>query len=175
MDRPNSSKSWDPYTEEDDIIIIVLTRSNVALHVMLATIIQSEPQNASQHCLASLQVRRKIHCLTNSSRSSTICSRSRSQNPSCGPTTVEHEGHRGFSSLTPMSQCIRCRSFQGPFRTGTSCRLQLRMFRRSRPPRLGSTPASIHSVTIHGCVVLTCWYRNILLYILLRGACLVQT
>ena len=49
-----ASTSWDPCTVEDDIIIIVLTMSNVALHIILATIIQSEPQGASQQCLASL-------------------------------------------------------------------------------------------------------------------------
>ena len=86
--------------------------------------------------LESLQDCRKIHSLTTLfkiNRSSIIWSRSRSQNLSSRSTTAEHEVHIGFLSRTPMSQCIRYRSFQRPFRTGTNCHQQLRMFRRWRP------------------------------------------
>ena len=53
MIRPTTeyaSTSWDPYKVED--VNLVLTRSNVELHVMLATFTQNEPQDASQQWLA---------------------------------------------------------------------------------------------------------------------------
>ena len=66
--------------------------------------------------------------------------------------------------------------FPWTIRTGTNCHLQLRMLRRSRPSRLPYTPR-LHTQRSKPLVyiVLSCRYWKFLLYILLRGDCLVQT
>ena len=65
--------------------------------------ISPKKRNTGSGGLGSLQDRRKMHRLTSSTRLGTTWSRSRSQSPSSGQTTAEHETQRLFVPYTNVT------------------------------------------------------------------------
>ena len=169
MVRPTivyASTSWDPYKVED-----VNCLGKVKRHA--ARYVCNNYKERTPGCVTamvsslgweSLHDHRKIHRLT-------MLFKVKTQNPSSSPTTAEHEGHRGFSSRSPMSTVYEMSLFSRTIKDWSKLpptTTDVRTIEAFKTARHVLVAVSLHQQCIKPPVytVLTCRYWNRLLYII---------